>query len=897
MSSTHGPLVDKASQELQSLIRNASAACGTTPPASEAGKMGRATQALLTYVTSALQKPQDFRAMNRSTLEKHVAYCHMIWQAAMLLRDAGIPDDRLVRGAKRQLDDVQRTIRELDQHHHATSSRMPHGASAHAQLHARSAVGAAASERSRRAEASVQITEQLKSRVGHSDAAIQTATLINLAQRCKTEDPARYDQHFHAPMTLIGEVYSCVAESPAGADAICQHLDVLAGLRTQCEEQITRLQAVQGTARSPLMTSLRQELVGHLEKLNGMIDARTAYLNAQAKEDPLLAQSVYAQKAIWTRGAVTFLQAEVARLTAEGKPDAAAAIQKTMDTLQLRCDALANAAARDALRVVDAKDVLGRKPVRGIKALIHPVRYLTSYFARKAIAKAIHDPSAPMALGNKHLREQDIVEEAIVSTYRSAGLPVPKGLRKTLEHQWVATLNQQPWVTVHQTMQFMHGGDRLQMGATQTPAAQLPHGFTEHYGYTDGGGVCSSTTAESTHAVNLWSDSMLDPSGKECFQGMRHGVISAFGMTGEYVQKLPDQALMDALSGMAPRKSEQENRGIVVRIRSDVEFAKEVATQMRAFANVNRATEIVAGALVTDADVMKYLKEHPHATEVPMQMCSVSLLTPDDVREMLSGAEPSSDNEKLMLREQTAAWQHLQNDPPVVKVTVNGVVREIKVKVAVDVFNFGVNKGPLVGYGPISPESNLVSGWDTVRDANRRALTSLLGDPDAVSGAPGGRVGQFLNNFTGDSVDRAVIVQLAQQIRQIWQDGSFMHEGHDPYKMVSRLALLSYLIGDRVCWNCKSGKDRTGELSVEAKMLLMQIRLAGGKVPPPDRALTPEEQQMFKEIALRSGNLEVQRANTGGAGFKLEGVSSITERLGGTAPKRQHRGLSKFTGS
>ena len=97
--------------------------------------------------------------------------------------------------------------------------------------------------------------------------------------------------------------------------------------------------------------------------------------------------------------------------------------------------------------------------------------------------------------------------------------------------------------------------------------------------------------------------------------------------------------------------------------------------------------------------------------------------------------------------------------------------------------------------------------------------------------------------------------------------------------MVSRLALLTHLMEGTPAWNCKSGKDRTGELDAEVKFLAAQIELTGS-VPQPDRARTQEEKAQFFQMAISLGNHEMQQLNTGGMGFKLEGVDALSRQMG-----------------
>ena len=101
--------------------------------------------------------------------------------------------------------------------------------------------------------------------------------------------------------------------------------------------------------------------------------------------------------------------------------------------------------------------------------------------------------------------------------------------------------------------------------------------------------------------------------------------------------------------------------------------------------------------------------------------------------------------------------------------------------------------------------------------------------------------------------------------------------------------MLSYLIGKVPCFNCKSGKDRTGEMDVECKFLSALIA-RGEPIPEPGAQLTEEQKGLFRAIALQGGNFELQKLNVGVAGFMSGSVASIAERLGGKAYHTFHRG-------
>ncbi len=105
-------------------------------------------------------------------------------------------------------------------------------------------------------------------------------------------------------------------------------------------------------------------------------------------------------------------------------------------------------------------------------------------------------------------------------------------------------------------------------------------------------------------------------------------------------------------------------------------------------------------------------------------------------------------------------------------------------------------------------------------------------------------------------------LELIRQIAAIQSEGSYRKAGTEPYKMPVRVAVLAELLGVKVAFNCTNGTGRTGELDAEIKHFKLQMALTG-KVPPPDRERTPEEQRHFHEVLTNSGNFEMQRLNTG----------------------------------
>lgn len=138
---------------------------------------------------------------------------------------------------------------------------------------------------------------------------------------------------------------------------------------------------------------------------------------------------------------------------------------------------------------------------------------------------------------------------------------------------------------------------------------------------------------------------------------------------------------------------------------------------------------------------------------------------------------------------------------------------------------------------------------------------------------------------------KAVVRALFDQCKVALDSKSERKDAHDAFKVAARIAVLSNLMGKVPCWNCKSGKDRTGQMDVECKFLSTLIA-RGEAIPAPGAKLTKEQQSLLRAIALEGGNFEVQKMNTGIAGFKTGRIDSVTERLGGEEYRKFHRGGS-----
>ena len=193
--------------------------------------------------------------------------------------------------------------------------------------------------------------------------------------------------------------------------------------------------------------------------------------------------------------------------------------------------------------------------------------------------------------------------------------------------------------------------------------------------------------------------------------------------------------------------------------------------------------------------------------------------------------------------------------------------------------------------------SAIFGGWGVTKDMNakglielnnqaNKAIVELETEKPGLSGAESERRANTAR----------AIRNLIRQINIIDQRKTYSSDGHEAYKMASRIAVLTYLLGGVPAWNCKSGKDRTGMMDVECKFLATLAAL-GKDIPEPGAQLNAEQKMLYRNLLLQSGNHEMQKYNTGIAGYKLEGVGSITERIGDIASQRMFLGASKIVHS
>ena len=425
--------------------------------------------------------------------------------------------------------------------------------------------------------------------------------------------------------------------------------------------------------------------------------------------------------------------------------------------------------------------------------------------------------------------------EFVMSALMRRGVAVPASLGNDLKQAWMQTLNRTGWDPVRTdctvSVPGKNGAATSALHSEITPAYHLHPHIQRAYDASGVKGVmCHSF--ESSHAVNL-NLSTLTVEGDEAFRGFRHGVHCAI--------KVKDDAA-------------------------------------RRQANLDRVKETALAMVLSDAN-MRGLAEMG-GTVIHLNISSVSLMTPDFWRNTVWGRKGTSD-ERTMLEEQTQAWKDAYAGGRGFQVTFTGSDNKDHTCTIVPqtrTFSFGVNGGAVGWLRAVTPN------WYVSEAMNTAAWNSLKADAQRYAASL---------SLPANAYRKGAIETLIRQMDQILDNRLERSDGHDAYKAAARVTMLSYLIGDIPAWNCKSGKDRTGELDVEVKYLASLIAREQ-PIPEPGAPITDVQKRNFATIAFHSGNFEIQRYNTGLAGYKTSGVASIPERLGGAEMRKVHAGASKM---
>ena len=532
--------------------------------------------------------------------------------------------------------------------------------------------------------------------------------------------------------------------------------------------------------------------------------------------------------------------------------------------------------------------------------------------------------AAPLPVAHPKVGQARMLREFIrfrLDEAKTAGGRTPD-LKRMFDTARNQAINDQPWGEVTNRVRTSMPGEPNRSVAVDSrivPGKAFAARFAEDY---PSNGINCSDRTQYKHAPNLAQTTLTNSSGEVLFSGLRHGVLDSYDIDASYLASLPDADLRTMVTDLLARDMPADgSRDAFVEeqlalIRSDPKAAQRAAETMRGQASREMASEMAVAALVADPGK---LRNALAGDTVDVALSSISLLTPDSLRHLAGSARS---DERTMLNHQTEALRQLAERNPV-ELHVrddDGSLRTVKVNVALRQFNFGVNAGAVgrMRAGPVAIASQTpgwrnLMGWGFAMERNNPQLQRLFGEANTAE--LGGDVANRLADMRREAAERneylgqmeATIANLrsfadnaavqrnaalqraelatlnkriesldgaARQAKAIWAGNDYRQGGGDPFKMVSRLALVGHLMGETPLFNCKSGKDRTGQLDAEVKFLATAADESGGRVPAPDESMEAWR-PVRNDFVFNTGNLEMQRLNTGLPGYKLTGVPGL----------------------
>lgn len=319
---------------------------------------------------------------------------------------------------------------------------------------------------------------------------------------------------------------------------------------------------------------------------------------------------------------------------------------------------------------------------------------------------------------------------------------------------------------------------------------------------------------------------------------------------------------------------------------------------IRAKNSKQAANELLTAALFQEIAAQGLTLEEAQKKGIQLNLNSVSLITPDDIRPHLSGQA----NERQMLQDQVLALGQFTGKD--LSITLNGI--KIPVKVDVNAFNFGVNalalsKAPLLSGLANQYELNLkaMEGFRSqVGNFYNQVARELLNEEEKLAQAS--LLDLAVPSRIKDLQDALANAQLLMQdIEQMMADKKAYLKGNNQYEIEAKILNLTNLMdqtiekinlgkspedrlaGFKCAFNCMSGKDRTGILDGVAKTFAILATLNDGRYPSHNDLQTNLAlRQQFIEILMivlkKGGSLKLTEINTGAEGFKADGLLDMT---------------------
>lgn len=257
--------------------------------------------------------------------------------------------------------------------------------------------------------------------------------------------------------------------------------------------------------------------------------------------------------------------------------------------------------------------------------------------------------------------------------------------------------------------------------------------------------------------------------------------------------------------------------------------------------------------------------------------------------------------ERNYLDIQLNAWSRANKHSTEIPINHHGKKINITIQPKVLSFNLGVNAGAkLMSHPILKPFVKLldkfsfidITGWKKAEKDNQASFNALIQEAEMSSKHC---------HQSGQPLKAKLIDQYIVEINNILDNKTYKRDNGRAYSLPLLVNLLSHEIGMIPAWNCKSGKDRTGLLDSELKEAIIKIKTVCDGIKSNENTLSdmrnvikdctqklPKEQQQFHtQVLLNSGNLEIQKMNTGLPGYKVfeDGILAVKSNTDNILPE------------
>lgn len=385
------------------------------------------------------------------------------------------------------------------------------------------------------------------------------------------------------------------------------------------------------------------------------------------------------------------------------------------------------------------------------------------------------------------------------------------------------------WKTLTKKV-YIRGGKNIEAEITSTPACEM--GIFTHL--EKGQGV-NSNERNSEHAINLWKTEVKGSEGKILFSALRHG----------------------------------NTRG------------KDQSTK-----------EIILAAAYQQYGETLLTKNSSKENPIKVKLGNIQLMSP--TRGLTSSLSP----DKKLPFKQVDKFKEYINKPFEMKINAE---KSIWLKLEKPILvNFGTNVQYYALHGALVTSStkqnqeafNTLFGKSLMKSYLKNFYKNKKNKLSSSDFKNDGQIGEWiLNNENKKRDDYDIklkeIINLSNQILSLWYSTNKRGKSSNPAAIQTRLAALMYLIGYPVSFNCKSGKDRTGEVAAEINNLVLNMEANDGEVPDPNKKLTADDKLQLRRVLDSTQSDKIAETNTEFRGLKIKYKN--TEKIFGGSLKGASR--------